>query len=164
MAIERPVFIPESEDTLIFQGYKISTADLKDGKGYVSIRSLCDVFRLDQRAQRRRLLRQRNYFESFTAKIKITTPGGPQPSLCLRASAESLFLTDVDLGRISNPETRLLLLAFLGEAHTVLAEHFGSSEHGEVQFLRDSFARMVSEQALSGYIYGYHSVDGCQPN
>jgi ElaB/YqjD/DUF883 family membrane-anchored ribosome-binding protein len=39
-----------------------------------------------------------------------------------------------------------LLTAFLDEAHTVLAEHFGISERGELQFLRESVSRMVSEQ------------------
>ncbi len=45
---------------------------------------------------------------------------------------------------MNNP--RQLLKAFLDEAHTVLAEHFGISERGELQFLRESIARMVAEQ------------------
>jgi hypothetical protein len=36
--------------------------------------------------------------------------------------------------------------AFLFESHTVLAEHFGISERGELIFLRESVARMVTEQ------------------
>ena len=47
---------------------------------------------------------------------------------------------------MQNEETRELLMAFLDEAHTVLAEHFGISERGEMQFLRESMARMVAEQ------------------
>jgi hypothetical protein len=39
-----------------------------------------------------------------------------------------------------------LLTAFLDEAHTILAEHFGISERGEMQFMRESVARMVAEQ------------------
>ncbi len=34
----------------------------------------------------------------------------------------------------------------MDEVHTVLAEHFGISERGEMQFLRQSIARMVTEQ------------------
>jgi hypothetical protein len=146
MPDETPVFRPVRERTLSFQGREIATADLKDGKGYVSIRSLSEAFGLEHRSQRKRLLRQHGYFEPFTATILITTPGGPQPTLCLMASAVPLFLTGVELERVQEDETRQLLRAFLDEAHTVLAEHFGISERGELQFLRQSLARMVVEQ------------------
>ena len=149
MAANEPaVFRPDRERTLIFRGKEILTADLRDGRGYVSVRSLCDAFGLDSRAQRRRLLRQQSYFAPYTASILITTAGGPQPTLCLMASAVPLFLTGVELERIQNEETRALLTAFLDEAHTVLAEHFGISERGELQFMRESIARMVAEQEL----------------
>ncbi len=141
-----PLFYPVRERTLPFRGRLIATADLKDGKGYVSVRSLCDCFGLDPRSQRKRLERQQGYFAPYTAMILMTTPGGPQPTLCLTASAVPLFLTGVDLERVQDPQTRELLLAFLDEAHTVLAEHFGISERGEMQFLRESIARMVAEQ------------------
>lgn len=148
MSDELPAFRPERERKLLFQGKEIATADLKDGNGYVSLRSLCEAFGLDQRAQRKRLLRQQSYFAPYTASILITTLGGPQPSLCLMASAVPLFLTGVELERLQEDETRSLLKAFLEEAHTVLAEHFGISERGELQFLRESIARMVAEQEL----------------
>ena len=140
------VFRPARERKLLFRDKHILTADLKDGQGYVSIRSLCEAFGLDQRAQRRRLMRQQSYFAPYTANILITTPGGPQPALCLMASAVPLFLTGVELERVQDSDTRQLLVAFLDEAHTVLAEHFGISERGEIQFLRESVARMVAEQ------------------
>ncbi len=146
MPDETPVFRPERERSLLFRGQEIATADLKDGRGYVSVRALCDAFGLDQRAQRKRLLRQQGYFEPFTATIFITTAGGPQPTLCLMASAVPIFLTGVDLDRLQSEETRDLLKAFLDEAQTVLAEHFGISERGELQFMRQSLARMVAEQ------------------
>jgi len=148
MPVETPVFRPERERSLRFREKDIATADLKDGKGYVSIRSLCLVFGLDQRAQRKRLIRQQNYFEPYTVTILMNTPGGPQPSLCLMASAVPMFLTGVELGRVQNTEARELLKVFLDEAHTVLAEHFGISERTELVFLRDSVARMVAEQEL----------------
>ena len=138
------VFTPSSERTLSFQGKDILTADLADGNGYVSVRSLCDAFGLDARAQRRRLKRQQGYFEPYTATIQMQTTGGKQATLCLMSSAVPLFLTGVDLSRVQDPDTRFLLKAFLEEAHTVLAEHFGISERGEIQFLRESVARMVS--------------------
>ncbi len=143
---DQSAFRPQQERKLNFRGKEIATADLKDGKGYVSVRSLCEAFGLEQRAQRRRLMRQQGYFEPYTAIILMTTPGGPQPTLSLMASAVPLFLTGVDLDRIQNEEARDLLKAFLDEAHTVLAEHFGISERGEIQFLRESIARMVAEQ------------------
>ncbi len=146
MPMIAPVFRPEKERKLNFRGKEIDTADLKDGKGYVSLRSLCDAFGLDQRAQRRRLLRQQGYFEPYTATILVTTAGGPQPALCLMASAVPLFLTGVELNRMKDGEPRDLLMTFLDEAHVVLAEHFGISERGEIQFLRESVARMVAEQ------------------
>lgn len=147
-APEPVVFHPDRERSLTFRGKQILTADLRDGRGYVSLRSLCDAFGLDSRAQRRRLLRQQSYFAPYTASILITTAGGPQPALCLMASAVPLFLTGVELDRIQNEETRSLLIAFLDEAHTVLAEHFGISERGEIQFLRESISRMVAEQEI----------------
>jgi P22_AR N-terminal domain./ORF6C domain. len=146
MPIESPVFRPERERKLAFRDKEIATADLKDGKGYVSVRSLCEAFGLDQRAQRKRLMRQQGYFESYTVTILMGTAGGPQPTLCLMASAVPLFLTGVELERVQDEDTRQLLTAFLDEAHTVLAEHFGISERGEIQFLRSSIARMVAEQ------------------
>lgn len=142
------VFRPDRERSLVFRGKEILTADLKDGRGYVSVRSLCDAFGLDSRAQRRRLMRQQSYFAPYTANILINTAGGPQPALCLMASAIPLFLTGVELERVQNEESRNLLVAFLDEAHTVLAEHFGISERGEIQFLRESISRMVVEQEV----------------
>jgi hypothetical protein len=146
MTDEISVFRPTHERKLLFRGKEIATADLKDGKGYVSVRSLCEAFGLNVGAQRKRLLRQQGYFSPFTATILLSTAGGPQPALCLMASAVPLFLTGVELERVEDEQSRLLLKAFLDEAHTVLAEHFGISERGELQFLRESIARMVAEQ------------------
>ncbi|GAP16081.1 protein containg P22_AR N-terminal domain [Longilinea arvoryzae] len=143
---EAPVFKPRSERSLEFRGKQIATADLADGKGYVSLRSLCEAFGLDSRAQRKRLSRQQGYFAPYTATILLNTPGGAQPALCLMASAVPLFLTGVELERVQDEQARELLTAFLDEAHTVLAEHFGISERGELQFLRESVGRMVAEQ------------------
>lgn len=143
---ETTVFRPQQERMLDFRGKQIATADLKDGKGYVSIRSLCEAFGLSQRAQRNRLMRQQGYFSPYTATILISTAGGPQPTLCLMASAVPLFLTGVELERVQDPQAAEYLRAFLDEAHTVLAEHFGISERGELDFLRDSLARMIAEQ------------------
>jgi hypothetical protein len=148
MPEDSPVFRPERERKLLFRGMEIATADLKDRRGYVSVRSLCEAFGLDPRPQRKRLLRQQGYFEPFTATITITTPGGPQPTLCLAASAVPIFLTGVDLDRLQDEEPRELLKTFLDEAHVVLAEHFGISERGELRFMRESLARMVTEQEL----------------
>jgi hypothetical protein len=141
-----PVFYPLKEQKIIFRGKEIATAELKDRRGYVSVRSFSEVFGLDQRAQRRRLKRKRGFFEPFTAMIAMTTPGGPQPSLCLDAFAFPAFLMGVDLSRIQDDEIRQVLEAFQLESTVILAEHFGISERGEMNFLRESINRMVVEQ------------------
>jgi len=140
------VFQPERQRKLIFRGKSIETADLKDGNGYVSVRSLCEAFGLDARAQRRRLLRNQGHFQTSIAMIQVETAGGPQPTLCLMARAVPIFLAGVDLSRIQNPEARQVLQAFQDEAEMVLAEHFGISERSEMLFLRNSIGRMVAEQ------------------
>jgi hypothetical protein len=112
MSTEPLVFRPQQERKLNFRGREILTADLKDGNGYVSVRSLCDAFGLDQRAQRKRLIRQQGYFEPYTATILITTAGGPQPSLCLMASAVPLFMTGVEFERVQDQEAHQLIKAF----------------------------------------------------
>lgn len=146
MTDESFAFHPLRERSLQFRGKEIATADLRDGKGYVSVRSLCDAFGLDPRAQRKRLMRQQGYFEPYTATILLTTAGGPQPNLCLMAVAVPMFLTGVELSRVQNQEAHQLLEAFLDEALIVLAEHFGISERNEIRFMRESVARMVTQQ------------------
>jgi len=116
------------------------------GFGYVSLNALCDAFGIQRKAQRRRLRRQGGYFDPYTAMVLMTTAGGPQPTLCLRADAVPLFLAGVQLAQVVDPESRELLEAFLQEAHIVLSEHFGLSERGEIQFHREAMARMVLEQ------------------
>jgi hypothetical protein len=141
-----PIFHPERQRKMTFRQQEISTADLKDGRGYISVKSLCEVFGLDPRAQRKRLIRQQGYFAYYTATILMATPGGPQATLCLESSAVPIFLAGVELDRLQDENSRELLRAFQTEAHTVLAEHFGLSERGEMNFLRNSIARMVVEQ------------------
>jgi hypothetical protein len=144
--MEPPVFYPERQRSLAFRGKEIITADLRDGNGYVSVRSLSDAFGLDQRAQRKRLLRQTGFFAPYIAEIRLETPGGPQKTLCLNAQVVPIFLAGADLDRVQNPEARELLKAFQDESAVVLAEHFGISERGEMQFMREAVARMVAEQ------------------
>jgi hypothetical protein len=139
-------FKPIRERKLVFRGKAMATADLADGHGYISVRSMCDAFGLDARAQRRRLMRQQGFFAAYTAIILMETPGGAQKTLCLRDSVIPRFLTGVELERVQDEDARAFLLAFLDEVHIVLAEHFGISERGEIQFLRESVARMVAEQ------------------
>jgi hypothetical protein len=61
MPDEMPAFRPERQRKIIFRSKEITTADLKDGKGYVSVRSLCEAFGLDPRSQRKRLGRKPPY-------------------------------------------------------------------------------------------------------
>ena len=90
MPDEMPAFRPERQRKIIFRSKEITTADLKDGNGYVSVRSLCDAFGLDPRAQRKRLARQQGYFQPYTTTILLDTAGGPQATLCLMASGKKL--------------------------------------------------------------------------
>jgi hypothetical protein len=146
MPVEAAPFTPVKERTILFRGKELAVADLKDGQGYISIRSLCSAFNLDQRAQRKRLMRSQNFFEPYTAMIVMTTPGGPQSTLCLMAMYVPMFMAGVELERVKDPEAYEMLKTFQEEASTILAENFGISERGEMQMLRDSLARMVLVQ------------------
>lgn len=146
MTSEEPFFRPIRQRKLEFRGKEMATADLPDGHGYISVRSMCEAFGLDPRAQRRRLMRQQGFFSAYTATILMDTPGGPQKTLCLRDTTIPMFLTGIEIERVQDPEALDFLRAFLEEVHVVLAEHFGISERGEMQFLRESVARMVAEQ------------------
>ena len=73
---------PLQERKILFRGKEIQTADLPDNQGYVFFNSLCDAFGLDRRGQRQRLERQGSYFGDYTALITLSTPGGPQATLC----------------------------------------------------------------------------------
>jgi Xaa-Pro aminopeptidase len=139
-------FQPISERAITFREREIATAVLKDGQGYVAFNSLCDAFGLDRKGQRQRLTRQGSYYEPYTTTIVMSTKGGPQSTLCLQASAVPVFLAGVSIEHVKDEESRELLRAFLEEVHVVLAEHFGISERGEIQFLRGSIARQVAEQ------------------
>ena len=146
MTVEKPALEPVSEDALVFRDVEIQTATLADGFGYASLNSLCDAFGLNRRAQRRRLLDTADYYDPYTATIVLTTPGGPQPTVCLRSDAIPLFLAGIQVNKVDDVEARELLLVFLGEAHIVLAEHFGLSERGEIQMHREAIARMIARQ------------------
>jgi hypothetical protein len=146
MPVETTVFYPHRERKIDFRGKEIATADLKDNKGYVSVRSLCEAFGLEQRSQRKRLMRQQGFFAPYTATILMNTPGGPQPTLCLMCWSVPAFLMGVELERVKDEGARMLLTAFMEEGQAVLAEHFGISERGEIDFMRGAIARMVVEQ------------------
>jgi hypothetical protein len=148
MSIDQPVFRPVRERKIDFRGKEIATADLKDGSGYVSVRSLCEAFDIDQRSQRKRLMRKQGFFAPYTVTVLINTRGGPQPTLCLFAPVVPLFMNGIELERVKGEESKQLLKAFMEESATVLAEHFGLSERGEMQFMRESIARMVVEQEV----------------
>ena len=146
MTDELPVFRPERQRNVDFRGKELVIADLRDGKGYATVRSLCDAFGLDPRAQRKRLMRQQSYFAPYTASILIETPGGPQPALCLEVTTLPVFLSGVELSRLQDEEARAVLAAFLREVHIVLAEYFGLSERGEMEAAQRAIGRMVAQQ------------------
>ena len=155
----KPALKPREQGQLSFRTVHIQTAVLADDFGYVAINALCDAFGLNRQAQRRRLAAAADYYDTYTATIKLETDGGAQSTQCLRADAVPLFLTGVQINRMADEEARDLLLSFLGEAHTVLAEHFGLSERGEIEMHRSALARiMARQQALEDLVEARFSV------
>lgn len=149
---EARALTPASEGQLEFQGRTIQTATLPGGQGFVVLRSLCEAFGLNVSGQRQRL-RRSNVFGAYSALIRVITPGGAQPQLCLSAFAVPAFLMGVETARVSSEEARALLDAFQEEGMIVLAEHFGISERGEIRFLRDSINRMtVAQEAFESQL------------
>lgn len=146
MPSEQNFFLPVREYAVPFHGKQLVGAVLRDGQSYVTLRSLCDAFGLDPRAQRKRLIRQHSLYERYGVTILITTPGGPQKTLCLQAYAVPSFLHGVELERMHDMEARETMRALQEELVGVLAEHFGLSEGGEIRFLRESINRMAIEQ------------------
>jgi hypothetical protein len=136
---------PETEGTINFQGREIRTATMKNGQGFVSLRSLCDAFGVNYRAQQRRVART-DLFKAHSAYLQLSTAGGQQAALCLYAYAVPAFLMGFETERLANEEAREVITAFQEEGMAVLAEHFGLSERGEIEFLRESLARMVVQQ------------------
>lgn len=137
---------PIEEDVIEFQGRKIDTARLAANRGFVSFNSLCTAFHLDRRGQRQRLDRM-NVFQGYSAYVRMSTPKGKRPTFCLAAEAVPLFLSGVETNRMTDQQAAETLEAFQQEVLIILAEHFGISERGEMQFLQRSVARMVAEQS-----------------
>lgn len=136
---------PDGEGEFTFQDRKIKTVTMRNGQGFVVLRSLCDAFALDYNGQRQRLYRTAIFREHATL-IRVSTAGGRQAQVCLSAFAVPGFLMGVETSRVTNDVTRQLLEAFQEEGMIVLAEHFGLSERGEIRFLRESVVRMTAEQ------------------
>lgn len=136
---------PKSESVLNFHGKQIRTAAMQNGQGYVLLRGLCEAFDLSYSTQRQRVYRT-TLFQDNSAQVYFSTPGGRQAQLCLSAFAVPAFLMGIETGRIASPDAKALLEAFQHEGMIILAEHFGLSERGEIEFLRESLARMVVQQ------------------
>jgi hypothetical protein len=136
---------PEREGHFQFQGRTIRTTTMPNGQGYVVLRYLCEAFELSYTGQRQRLYRTQ-VFRRYSSLVMVKTTSGRQPMLCLSAFAVPAFLMGIETARLANDSTRELLDAFQEEGMTVLAEHFGLSERGEIRFLRESVVRMTIEQ------------------
>lgn len=137
--------VPQKESVILFRGRELKTATMANGQGFVSLKSLCEAFGISYKAQRRRLYRT-EIFTQHSATIVISTAGGPQPGVCLNAFAVPAFLLGVETERLENEEAVELITAFQEEGMTVLAEHFGLSERGEMEFLREAVVRMTVQQ------------------
>ena len=154
-------FIPEQVDTISIRDKNLVTARLKDGQGYVTLLSLSDAFGVTRSSLTQRLKRN-SYYDPYTCRIMIDTKGGPQEQLCINASAVPLFLSGASLDAIKDPEKRLQLEVFINECQDVLAEHFGTSEKGEMTFLRQTVSRLMIEREYENQA-AQESVDGVLP-
>ena len=142
---------PESESEIPFRGQKIKAATMKNKQGYVSVRSMCEAFGLNNAGQQQRILRTK-LFKDQMLMVKMSSPyaGGKgtrrQAQMCLSAFVVPAFLMGVETNMVSDPETKAMLDAFQEEGMIVLAEHFGLSERGEIRFLRETITKMAIQQ------------------
>jgi hypothetical protein len=138
---------PKSESVIEWQGKEFATVELEDPIPYISISSFCRAFGLDAASARKRINRK-SWYADCVRKVLVTTPGGPQASLCLRVDALPTFMLGVGLENISDEEDRALFRAFMDESSAVLAEYWGLAEMGELRFLREQMARMEASYTL----------------
>lgn len=140
------VYEPEVQDEIPFRGRQLVAAKLADGQGYVSLNSVAVAFGVTRQALFARLNRKNDWYSPYIARIRLQTAGGPQVMVCMNAVALPLFLAGTSLESVKDPEARSLLAAFLSEARDVLAEHFGITERGEMDFMQATMARLVAER------------------
>lgn len=143
---DEPVFEPRSQGIIPFGGKEIIKAQLEDDRGYVVIRSLAEAFGIGYTTMYMRLQRD-PYWKPYTAMIKITGKGGPQPALCLMAATVPLFLGGTETTRLAE-EDRERLEIFLDECMDVLAEHFGISERDEMRMMRLQLVQLETERRV----------------
>ncbi len=144
--LDNTVYEPEAQDEIPFRGRHLVAAKLADGQGYVSLNSVAAAFGITRQALFARLNRKNDWFSPYIARIRLQTAGGPQAMVCMNAVALPLFLAGTSLESVKDPEARSVLGAFLSEARDVLAEHFGITERGEMDFMRVTMARLVAER------------------
>jgi P22_AR N-terminal domain len=144
--LDNTVYEPEAQDEIPFRGRRLVAAKLADGQGYVSLNSVAAAFGITRQALFARLNRKNDWFSPYIARIRLQTAGGPQAMVCMNAVALPLFLAGTSLESVKDPEARSILAAFLSEARDVLAEHFGITERGEMDFMRATMARLVAER------------------
>jgi hypothetical protein len=144
--LDNILYEPETQDEIPFRGRQLIAAKLADGQGYVSLNSVAAAFGITRQALFARLNRKNDWFSPYIAHIRLQTAGGPQAMVCMNAVALPLFLAGTSLESVKDPEARSVLAAFLTEARDVLAEHFGITERGEMNFMRVTMARLVAER------------------
>ncbi|HMN14098.1 MAG TPA: phage antirepressor N-terminal domain-containing protein, partial [Bellilinea sp.] len=144
--LDNTIYEPEAQDEIPFRGRQLIAAKLADGQGYVSLNSVAAAFGITRQALFARLNRKNDWFSPYIARIRLQTAGGPQAMVCMNAVALPLFLAGTSLESVKDPEARSVLAAFLTEARDVLAEHFGITERGEMDFMRVTMARLVAER------------------
>jgi hypothetical protein len=144
--LDNTIYEPATQDEIPFRGRQLVAAKLADGQGYVSLNSVAAAFGITRQALFARLNRKNDWFSPYIARIRLRTAGGPQTMVCMNAVALPLFLAGTSLEAVRDPEARSVLTAFLSEARDVLAEHFGITERGEMDFMRATMARLVAER------------------
>jgi hypothetical protein len=144
--LDATLYEPEVQDEIPFRGRQLIAARLGDGQGYVALNSVAAAFGITRQALFARLTRKNDWFSPYITRIRLRTAGGPQAMVCMNAVALPLFMAGTSLESVKDPEARALLAAFLSEARDVLAEHFGITERGEMDFMRATMARLVAER------------------
>jgi len=148
---ELPVLEPQSQGILANEefGLTLVTAQVAAAgmvKGFVSVNSVCEAFGLDARSQRRKVTEADSVYRYFAANIRIDQGGGPQLTLCLDALALPFFLAQIQTSRVADDVNAEMLRRFQLECVGILADHFGTGERGEVDYLQRSLALAASQQ------------------
>lgn len=100
-------------------------AVLRDGKPYVSVRSICEALSVDFQSQRHRIKRH-PVLEQGVVVMTTPSPGGPQQTVLLPLDLLNGWLFGITAARVRDADKRQRLVQYQRECFKVLARHFGA--------------------------------------